>query len=188
LAPSPATGWQYLDDHGFLVVRLPSPGPHRLEIPDARPRLGTVFPTQLEAIAFDFGRGLGGWMAAHEVENLRAEGGRLKGLATGSNPYLHRTRLRVQGRADDRLRVAAQSAAGASIAVYWITADSPDWGEDKTMRLPFSPGPDFNEYVFAVGQHFHWAGRTIIGLRLDPVDGSTGGEFAVQSIRAEAAR
>jgi hypothetical protein len=104
-------------------------------------------------------------------------------VATGSNPYLHRTRLRINGRLDDKLKVKSQSATGASTVLYWITADSPNWAEDKSIHLPFKPSPDFNEYVFEVGRHSLWAGKTIIGIRLDPADGGRGGEFVVESIR-----
>ena len=185
LVQSQADGWHYQSEHGFLVIRLSGPGRHLLEIPGARHRAGSLLPSQLSAIAFDFASGLEGWTPANEVQDLRVEGGLLKGLATGSNPYLHRTRLRVNGRLDDQLRVKSQSATGASIGLFWITKDSPNWAEDKAIRLPFRPGPAFNEYVFQVGQHSLWAGKTIIGIRLDPVDGGDGGEFAVKSIRTE---
>jgi hypothetical protein len=184
LSQSRTNGWQYAGEQGFLVIRLAGPGPHLLEIPGARRRAGSLLPRQLSAIAFDFARGLEGWAPANQVEDLRAEAGLLKGRATGSNAYLHRTRLRVNGRLEDRLKVRSQAAAGASIGLYWITEDSPNWAENKTIRLPFKPGPDFNEYVFDVGRHSLWAGKTITGIRLDPADGGSGGEFAVQSIGA----
>ena len=188
LPQSRAAGWQYLDAQGFLVIRLSAPGAHRLEISGAKHRAGTAFSSRLSVIAFDFARGLEGWTPANEVENLRVEGGLLKGLATGSNPYLHRTRLRVNGRAYDQFRVKSQSATGGAIALYWTTEDSPHWAEDKGIHLPFKPGPDFSEYVFEVGRHPLWAGKTITAIRLDPADGSNGGEFAVESIRAESPR
>ena len=188
LAPSRPDGWRYLDGHGFLVVRLPGPGPHLVEIPGARRWAGSLFPSRLSVIAFDFARGLQGWTPANQVEDLRAEGGLLKGLATGSNPYLHRTRLRVDGRPDQKLSVNSRAASGGAICLYWITEDRPDWAEDKSIHLPFKPGPDFSEYVFEVGRHPLWAGKTIIGLRLDPRDGDGPGEFAVQSLRLESPR
>jgi len=114
---------------------------------------------------------------------MRAEAGLLKGRATGSNAYLHRTRLRVNGRLEDRLNIRCQAAAGASIGLYWITEDNPNWDEDKSIHLPFQPGPEFSEYVFDVGRHPLWAGKTITGIRFDPADEGSGGEFAVQSIR-----
>lgn len=184
LVQSQAVGWHYQGEHGFLVIRLSGPGRYLLEIPGAKHRAGSLIPSQLMAIAFDFASGLEGWTPANEVQDLRVEGGLLKGLATGSNPYLHRTRLRINGRLDDKLKVKSQSATGASIDLYWITEDSPNWAEDKAIRLPFKPGPDFNDYVFDVGRHSLWAGKTITGIRLDPADGGSGGEFAVESIRA----
>jgi len=52
------------------------------------------------------------------------------------------------------------------------------------FHAQFNTGPDFNDYVFDVGRHSLWAGKTITGIRLDPADGGSGGEFAVESIRA----
>jgi len=195
LAQSRADGWQYLDGQGFLAIKLPAPAPpgappsggpaHSLEISGARPWAGSLFASRLSVLAFDFARGLEGWMPVNQVENLRVEGGLLKGLATGPNAYLHRTRLQVNGRPDEKLRVKSQSATGGAIVLYWITEDSPQWAEDKSIHLPLKPGPDFSEYVFEVGRHPLWAGKTIIGIRLDPRDGGDGGEFAVESIHAE---
>jgi hypothetical protein len=51
------------------------------------------------------------------------------------------------------------------------------------IRLPLKPGPNFYEYFFDVGQHSLWAGKIITGIRLDPADGGSEGEFAVQFIR-----
>jgi hypothetical protein len=185
LLQSRADGWQYQDGYGLLVIRLRTPGPRLLEISGARHWAGSLFSSRLGVIAFDFARGLEGWMPVNEIENLRVEAGLLKGMTTGSNPYLHRTRLKVTGRPDDKLTVKSQSATGASIGLYWITEDSPLWAEDKSIRLPLKAGPDFSEYVFEVGQHPLWAGKTVIGIRLDPMDGGNGGEFALKSVRAE---
>jgi hypothetical protein len=182
LPQSRPDGWQYLDQHGLLLIRLPAPGPHLLEIP------GAQFHSLLSVIAFDFAGGLQGWTPANQVQDLRVEAGLLKGLATGSNPYLHRTRLRVDGRLDQKLSVKSRSATGASIALYWITEDSPDWAEDKSIHLPFKPGPDFSDYAFEVGRHSLWAGKTIIGIRLDPADGGSAGEFQVESVRTQTPR
>jgi hypothetical protein len=188
LAQSQADGWQYPGEQGSLIIHLLGPGPHSLEIPGATHRPGTLLAEQLTAIAFDFADGLGGWTSANQVENLRVEDGLLKGRATGSNPYLHRTRLRVTGQPEDRLTVRSQSATGASIALYWITRESPQWGEDKVLRRPIKPGSDFSDYVFEVGQHPLWGGKRILGVRLDPADGGQGGEFAVKSIRNPSSR
>ena len=134
-------------EQGFLIIRLTGAGPHLVEISGARRRAGSLLPSLLTAIDFDFARGLEGWTPVNQVEDLRAEGRLLKGLATGSNPYLHRTRLRVTGRPEDRLRVKAQSATGASMGLYWITKDSPNGrgqshpcclqGRAKLQRLCF---------------------------------------------------
>ena len=80
------------------------------------------------------------------------------------------------------------ASAGASIGLYWITADSPVWGEDKAIHLPLQPGGGFNQYLFDVGQSPGWARKTIIGLRLDPLEGGTGGDFEVDYIRGNTPR
>ncbi len=188
LPQAPAEGWQYLGEQGLLAIRVPAPGPHRLEIPGARHRIGSLLPAVLSSIDFDFARGIEGWTPVHQVEDLRLEGGLLKGRATGSNAYLHRPRLRVHGGPQDTLTLKSQAAAGTAIALYWTTEDSPNWAEDKAIHLPFRPGPDLNEYVFEVGRHPLWAGKTITGIRLDPADGADGGEFAVESIRMAAVK
>jgi hypothetical protein len=183
LPQSLTNGWQFESEHGFLIVHLAGLGPHQLEIQGAKRLAADLLPRQLSMIAFDFSQGVEGWTPVHEIEDLHAEGGLLKGRATGSDAYMHRTRLRVSGRPEDKLEVRSQSDAGRAICLYWITEDGPNWNEDKSVHLPLQPGTIFNNYVFEVGRHPLWAGKTITGIRLDPADGAGRGDFAVQSIR-----
>jgi hypothetical protein len=183
LQQAAGNAWRHETDSGLLTLRLGSTGPHSVEVAGVRYEPAGLAPPALDRIAFDFATGREGWQAAHEVEDLRAEDGLLKGTATGGDPYLHRLRLRVGGRLSDQVAVRARVSSGEGLALFWITRESPRWGEDKVLRLPLRPGSALEEYVFEAGKHGEWAGRQITGLRLDPLEGPSGGTFEIDSIR-----
>jgi hypothetical protein len=81
------------------------------------------------------------------------------------------------------VRVRARATTGGGIALFWVTDDSPDWGENKGIHLGLTPGSEFREYMFPVGSHPLWSGKTITGIRLDPTEGGAGGNFEVDYVR-----
>ncbi|MBI4326230.1 MAG: hypothetical protein HY674_13345, partial [Chloroflexi bacterium] len=188
LQNSIAEAWKYASGQRFLALRLESSGPYAIEIDGAKYRSGTFIPRRTGSIDFDFENDFDGWMPAHQVENLRVEEGLLKGRATGADPYLHRVRLEVNGNLCTKIVVKARATTGNNMALYWTTDQSPNWGENKAMHLGFTPGQNFNEYVFDVGQHQRWAGKSITGLRLDPLEGGSGGDFEVDYVKGNSPR
>ena len=176
-------GWRYESGQGWLVLKLGGAGPHKLEVEGARSRSTSLVRSIVERIAFDFDEGLEGWLPAHQIEDLRVENGMLVGHATGEDPYLHRVRLRLDGDRCKEVRVRARATTGGGIALFWVTDDSPDWGENKGIHLGLTPGSEFREYMFPVGSHPLWSGKTITGIRLDPMEGGAGGNFEVDYVR-----
>lgn len=180
--------WTYDSASGVAVMRLVGSGPHDLEVPGARYRPGTLIPPVATAIEFDFDSGTGGWLPANQITSWTLEGGWLRGAASGSDPYLHRTRLRVDGSRCTRIAVRSRASAGNAIALYWTTEDSPAWAEAKSIHLTLRPGTNFTQYLFEVGKHALWAGKTITAIRLDPLEGGGGGTFDIDYIRGDTPR
>ena len=179
-------GWKYESGMGFLSVRInQGKGADKVEVEGAKYRYITVIPKQTDKIAFTFDSDMEGWSPVNQIDNLTSEDGILKGAATGGDPYMNRSRVKVDGNLYKTVKVRAKSNFGNGIAIYWITADSPDWAEDKVIHLPLAPDYRFREFVFEVGRDNMWAGKTITGIRLDPVEGGTGGKFEVDYIRGE---
>ena len=183
LAKAGSQGWKHESEPGWLLLKLVAAGPNRLEVDGARSRPSPLVPRVAEAIAFDFDQGLEGWIAASQIEDLRVENGTLTGHATGGDPYLHRVRLKVNGDRCPAVRVRARATSGQGIALFWVTEDSPEWAENKAIHLGFTPGPGFREHLFDVGKHPLWSGKTITGIRLDPIEGGSGGDFEIDYVR-----
>jgi hypothetical protein len=176
-------GWRYEAGQGWLVLKLGGTGQHTLEIEGLRIRPTSLVPSRVDRIAFDFDEGIEGWFPASQIEGLRVANGMLVGHATGGDPYLHRVRLKVNGDRCREVRVRARTTRGEGIALFWVTRDSPDWGENKGIHLGMTPGSEFREYVFAVGSHPLWSGKTITGIRVDPIEGGVEGDFEVDYVR-----
>ena len=136
-------------------------------------------------MAFEFDVGPEGWFPASQVSTWEVRDGLWRGTATGGDPYLVRSRVRFQGEDVRRVSVRMRATAGSGLALFWTTAASPVWAEDKTMRLPFADRNTMHEYVFQVATHPLWRGQTIPALRLDPFEGGPGGDFEIDSIRGE---
>ncbi len=165
-----ADAWKYDTTSGFLVIKLLETGPHSLEIVDAEFRPGSQMPAVATTIEFNFTADLGGWMPANQIPNWSLENGMLKGTASGGDPYMRRGRLRLDASQCSRIAVRARASAGSHIALYWITEDSPSWDEAKSIHRPLQPGTNFSQYLFEVGKHPLWAGKTVTGIRLDPLE------------------
>jgi hypothetical protein len=180
--------WRYDSGAGFVTLKLTQSGPVTIEVADSayrRVALIPPIPSLAEKVSFEFTDGPDGWAPVSQVPDWHVREGRWQGVATGGDPYLHRMRLRVDGSQCSRVVVRERATAGQGLALYWLTADSRSWGEDKVLRLPFTNRAEFNQYVFEVGRHAQWKGHTIVALRLDPFEGDGGGNFELDYIRGE---
>ena len=188
LSATPTNAWKYDAQSRFVVMRFDTAGPQNLEILGTRLKPGTLIPPVTNTVEFDFDSDFGGWLPINQITGWHLENGGLKGTAAGGNPYMTRLQMQLDGSRCSKIAVRARASAGASIALYWITTDSPVWGEDKAIHFPLQSGGGFNQYLFEVDQYPGWAGKTIIGLRLDPLEGGTGGDFEVDYIRGNTPR
>jgi uncharacterized repeat protein (TIGR01451 family) len=179
--------WKHEPPLGFLAIRSFSDGWHSVQVQGVAAWTGTHIPPLLNKITFRFNTDLEGWTSVNQIDSLRVENGCLKGLATGGDPYMHRSRLKLDGNQCWRVVVRTRAVAGQAIALYWLTEDSPNWAEDKVIHLPFQPGLSFRNYLFEVGKHPLWTGHTITAIRLDPLESGPGGDFEVDSIEGQAA-
>ncbi|MDQ7779535.1 MAG: hypothetical protein RDV41_07480, partial [Planctomycetota bacterium] len=178
-------GWMYRPDLALLVLRVCSGGPHAITVEGARHKSVSLLPPYAESVAFDFTDGLQGWVVANAVESLVAENGIMKGTATGADPYLSRTRCRIDGNSCHTVLVRVKASAGGDIALYWTTKDSPNWSEEKAVHRPLVPGGEFVEIDFNIGAHPEWNRKKITSLRLDPTGGCEKATFEVDFIKGE---
>ena len=184
----PGPAWRYDASVAAVTLKLVTGGSNLVEVPDAAYQpVGWVFPVA-QLIEYNFDRSLQGWTPAHQIDRLEITNGVLRGVASGGDPYLHQTRLRLDGNSCRRIVVRARATSGTGLALFWITAEDRQWSESKSIHLPFTNRIQWVEYGFEVGRHPLWTNQTIIGLRLDPLEGGSGGEFEVDWIRGDHAR
>jgi hypothetical protein len=177
-------GWRYDEVTVCLSIRIARDGQSAVRIDGAAFRQVTRLPELAQRIAFEFADSPQGWIAMHQIVDLSAGGGLLAGKITGPDPYLGRTMLRVRGDDCPAIVVRMRVTAGRGGQFFWMTESSPGFTEDKSLRLSVVADGQFHDYRLDVGRHPAWAGQTITGVRLDPGDGATGGELAIDYVRA----
>jgi len=186
LETGPTPGWRYNDGLGALAIRIAREGSSTVRIEGAEWRYVERLPALAERIAFEFKDGPQGWMQAHDVAGLSVRGGTLEGRITGPDPYIIRTMLRVPGDRCPVIRVRMRVTAGQGGEFFWTTAASRSFSEDKKVVFPLAADGEFHEYRLEVGRHALWSGQTITAIRLDPGNGASQAEFAVEWVRGGA--
>ncbi len=122
---------------------------------------------------WDFDAGTDGWAAEHEC-TLTAEGGLLKSVSSGRDPYFHTAVDLSGGELQLELRLRSRTRGGGG--VYWTTDCSPRRGEDKFARFAMVHDGQWHDYKV----RFTTAGR-LTDLRIDP--GNAPGEVEFDNIR-----
>ncbi|NCB04205.1 MAG: hypothetical protein EOM69_01630 [Clostridia bacterium] len=83
------------------------------------------------------------------------------------------------------LVVTLRSSEPGKAAFFWRTEDANSFRGGAMMEFAIEASDDFREYRVPVGEHGNWRGKTITGLRLDPL--AHDGTFTVdiRSLRGE---
>jgi len=176
-------GWRYESGTCCLSVRVPKEGASVVRVEGAAFRSAPRLPQLAERIAFEFAETAEGWMPMHDLDELTVRNGLLTSRITGGDPYLARIMLRVRGDDCPMIAIRMRATAGGGGQFFWMTEASPGFSEDKSQPLGVRPDGQFHEYRLELGKHPAWSGQTITGLRIDPGDGGTGGEFAIDYVR-----
>jgi hypothetical protein len=179
-----ANGWRYAKGYGLLVIRVAVDGKSQIEVRGARPGPVSLLPQPTTAVRFEFENTPEGWIAARDLENFRIEDGCLKATTTGPDPYMTRSRVAVSGDSVSAVLVRMSVSAGSGGQFFWTTQQSPEFSEDKSVRLPLTADGEFHDYRLAVGDHKLWHGQQITAIRLDPTD-ARGAEIRVDWMRCE---
>jgi len=162
----------------------PEGKPTGLSLPRARrvlPPLGVLLLCAAVSSAkgerFDFtaaGDALG-FGKAHGVELVAKPGKPLVVRATGDDPFLFSPPVALRGLKSGRLIVrAAFEGPVRHFRIYFVTKDSPRFGEDKTIWKPIRADGVMREIVIPVGHHEKWRG-TITRYRFDLEPGNEPG-------------
>ncbi len=201
LEPSVQRGFSFLD-----AIRdvFSGPGPHTDLLPSAAQRAGYethvtcmdvdadyirrdrirqgTGPITRPAWAFDRDGDFRTWFRAFNVTGLRVAGGALQGLAANGDPaLLGPEQMEVKAADWEAVEVRLKVTAGATVQLFWNTADWYDFTEEASEKLPLITDNQWHVYRLPVAANPRWRG-VIRRLRLDPTD-AAGATFAVAEIR-----
>ncbi|MGQ9503519.1 MAG: hypothetical protein ACUVQR_01295 [Thermogutta sp.] len=104
---------------------------------------------------------------------ISVHGGRLLVESTGEDPYIVRP-LSLPG-AEYEVAVRLRTTVAGSGAIYWITAKSPNWAEDKSRHFSLNSDGQWHTYVYRIKTP-----GGLRGLRIDP--GTAPGIYEIESV------
>jgi hypothetical protein len=165
-----APAWTWHEATGSVEIRLAEPGRQRVQVRGVR-RTRPLFALPVRpSMDFDFAQdGTAGWVAQHDLAPLQIEAGMLQTRATGTDPYMLRDSLAVEGRAGDVLVLRLACSGGPQKgSVFWGTEQEPGASPKREIGFALDGTGDLEEVRVAVGAHAQWARHLITALRLDP--------------------
>jgi len=177
--------WRYEPRLAAAFVRVFENDTWRLCVEGVRPAQPQIMPKRATRPQFDFGEGSGGWMPLFDVSRVHASDGILHILMTGGDPYISRPRCHWKGTDYPRLWIRMRLPCGETAQLYWQTAESPGFDENKALHFPVYGDNAWHEYKLDLADHPFWMDQTITSLRLDPTNGCTEGEAEVDYITWE---
>jgi len=125
--------------------------------------------TQL--IRWDFNKDSEGWTPTHSFSQFIVKDGVLYTEVTGFDPYMHSPILNLDAKTHYLLEIRTAVDKGSEMSIYWITDESPNWGEDKKINFKIIPDNEFHTYSVDIGIHKKWLGKiTQFRLDLEPPD------------------
>ncbi|MDP7248874.1 MAG: hypothetical protein QGF00_04685 [Planctomycetota bacterium] len=179
------TGWRYDSLNAFLWVRLPVGGKHEIEVARVTVTRPSVLPDLVKRIDFNFENDVEGWRTTNHLEFVGISDGIFRLRATGHDPYMNRSSVRLKPDQHQNIIVRMKVSKGSSVQIFWTTSQHPGYSEKMAVSAPLKPGQDFQVYRFKMNQHHRWKGQTVTGLRLDPTSGVKGAEIEIDWIRGE---
>lgn len=180
---SSPTGWYYDDLNGFASVFVPGEGRSEIVLEGTSFRAMERLSEQTTDLKFEFDSGAEGWTALHDVLDLSTQDGVLVGRLSGPDPFIGRGMLRVSGARYRGVEIRMRVSGGATGQLYWSTAEGPGFNEERVRVFDIGPGPEFRSYRISMRDVAAWEGATITGLRIDPTNGVSEGDFAIDYVR-----
>ncbi|GEM_PF-1787318 len=131
---------------------------------------------------FDTDADTQGW-TSNNVDGLTASLGSLEGTANTNDPQLVRNGLSVDGNIYDKLEIRMSASVNTSVQVFWSTTTELGFVAARSATLNYN-GSGAMQALELNPQNFDgWTGRTITGLRIDPIASpATSETFQVDSI------
>lgn len=124
-----------------------------------------------------------GWTSDSDAGPVAASGGFLTGTTVKSDPKLRSPALRIDSAAAPEIAVRLRSDVGGSCQLYWTRVGTGGEGVSPVPTLSLPGDGQFHTLVFDLSAHPDWVGKTITGLRFDPVN-KAGATFAIGAIWA----
>lgn len=115
-----------------------------------------------------------GWLAynagiLNEAANVQSDGLFIID-PIGTDPWIENRLCSIDASSVDGIKIKMSSNCGDDTgAIYFSTAESPGFDEDKKVGFSVSRGSEWHEYDIPISENSNWKG-TITGLRIDPAD------------------
>lgn len=114
----------------------------------------------------------GPWQPVNDLAPFTFADGAVILEATGEDPYAEATGLTVPAEYD-RIRIRMRHDAGlvSRAQLFFVTSEDGLWDEPKSLLFDIRGSGEFEEYELDLSGVPGWSG-TVLGIRLDPVEGA----------------
>ncbi len=181
-------GWSWHEETGMAQVRLANSGSYRIRVDGVERREVQWAPPVRTSLDFDFAKGLQGWSADHDLEPLRIDQGRIATITTGTDPYMSRGSLMVEGKKGDVLVVRMSVLSGGNVgSLFWSTETKPGFAPEREVHYPLHSDGAMRDVRIPIGNHESWANNRITAVRIDPGGGAVGSKVLIESMRLDRA-
>lgn len=129
-----------------------------------------------------------GWGGFNSLGRPTVEDGTFTLTFTGDDPFMCRLFLRLKQDQYSALKIRMKlPPCNPEGQIFWTTAESPNFADDKYVNFPTIPDGEWHEYRIALGAHPMWNAKKVRGLRLDPTTGgaAVGSRVEIDYIRGE---
>jgi hypothetical protein len=152
---------------------------------DGAEQQGKRDPCDAADLAFHFNRDLHfeGWDAdTHNISGFTVSNGIIRGHTDTADPYFVTTSVRFESRQIPVVTVRLRATANADVQFYW-RAEGGSFSQSTQLTAWYGGNGSWRIIAFNLASNSNWAGKTITGMRLDPI-AAAGADFEVDWIRS----
>ena len=111
-----------------------------------------------------------GWVIEKDIINADVSGGALNARSAGNDPILVKDNLTFSADKIPGALVRIRLSQGGSLGLFWATSQTSGFTESRSVSVPVVGGDVWQTVLVPLAGHPEWDGKTIKGLRLNPVD------------------
>jgi len=136
------------------------------------------------SFSFEFKGSTDGWSSAFGLTPLSAGPNAITATVTGEDPQMVSQSIGKPSGQLGIMKLRARVTAGSSFTFYFTTDSSPQFSENRVIRVPAQADGQFHEYIVNFWEHPLFEGEIgMLRMDVDSPDDMTGAEWEIDYMR-----